>query len=162
MDLYPAIDLRGGRCVRLVQGDFDRETVYGDDRCSVARRFATAGARWIHVVDLDAARAGEPVNRRGHRRAGGVVAGPAPDRRRCARRRAALCSTPGWRGSCSAPPGGRGPGLVPGLAPRTRAGWPSASTIATARCGAGLGRRLGYERSLDVLAQLDGRAGSPR
>ncbi len=63
MDLYPAIDLRGGRCVRLVEGDFDRETVYGDDPVAVARTFAAAGASWIHVVDLDAARTGDPANR---------------------------------------------------------------------------------------------------
>jgi phosphoribosylformimino-5-aminoimidazole carboxamide ribotide isomerase len=63
VDLYPAIDLRDGRCVRLVEGDFGRETVYGDDPVDVARRFASAGARWIHVVDLDAARTGDPVNR---------------------------------------------------------------------------------------------------
>jgi phosphoribosylformimino-5-aminoimidazole carboxamide ribotide isomerase len=56
MDLYPAIDIRAGRCVRLVEGDFDRETVYGSDPLAVARAFAEAGARWIHVVDLDAAR----------------------------------------------------------------------------------------------------------
>ncbi|MCU1452527.1 MAG: hisA, partial [Acidimicrobiales bacterium] len=63
MDLYPAIDLRGGRCVRLYQGDFAQETVYGDDPIAQARQFADAGAAWIHVVDLDAARTGEPVNR---------------------------------------------------------------------------------------------------
>ena len=63
MDLFPAIDLRGGRCVRLYQGDFGRETVYGDDPVAVARSFAAAGARGVHVVDLDAARTGEPVNR---------------------------------------------------------------------------------------------------
>jgi phosphoribosylformimino-5-aminoimidazole carboxamide ribotide isomerase len=63
MDLYPAIDLRAGRCVRLVEGDFEAETVYGEDPVAVARAFAVAGARWIHVVDLDAARTGEPVNR---------------------------------------------------------------------------------------------------
>lgn len=63
MDLYPAIDLRGGRCVRLHQGDFSKETVYGDDPVAQARVFADAGAPWIHVVDLDAARTGEPVNR---------------------------------------------------------------------------------------------------
>jgi phosphoribosylformimino-5-aminoimidazole carboxamide ribotide isomerase len=63
MDLYPAIDLRGGRCVRLIEGDFARETDYGDDPEGVARSFAAAGARWIHVVDLDAARTGDPVNR---------------------------------------------------------------------------------------------------
>jgi len=63
IELYPAIDLRGGRCVRLHQGDFAAETVYGDDAVGTARSFASAGARWIHVVDLDAARTGEPVNR---------------------------------------------------------------------------------------------------
>jgi phosphoribosylformimino-5-aminoimidazole carboxamide ribotide isomerase len=63
IDLYPAIDLRAGRCVRLYQGDFDQETVYGDDPVAQARRFAEEGAAWIHVVDLDAARTGEPVNR---------------------------------------------------------------------------------------------------
>ncbi|GAC1543045.1 MAG: 1-(5-phosphoribosyl)-5-[(5-phosphoribosylamino) methylideneamino]imidazole-4-carboxamide isomerase [Acidimicrobiales bacterium] len=63
MDLYPAIDLRGGRCVRLRQGDYDDETVYGDDPVAVATSFAEAGVRWIHVVDLDAARTGEPTNR---------------------------------------------------------------------------------------------------
>lgn len=63
MHFYPAIDLLGGRCVRLYQGDYDRETVYGDDPVSQARAFQEAGADWIHVVDLDAARTGEPVNR---------------------------------------------------------------------------------------------------
>lgn len=64
MDLYPAIDLRAGRCVRLVEGDFGQETAYDDDPVAVARAFAAAGARWIHVVDLDAARSGRPLNRR--------------------------------------------------------------------------------------------------
>jgi phosphoribosylformimino-5-aminoimidazole carboxamide ribotide isomerase len=63
MDLYPSIDLRAGQVVRLYQGDYARKTVYGDDAVSVAEGFADAGARWIHVVDLDAARTGEPVNR---------------------------------------------------------------------------------------------------
>ncbi len=63
MELFPAIDLRAGRCVRLVEGDFARETVYGDDPVAVAREFARQGAPWIHVVDLDAARTGEGVNR---------------------------------------------------------------------------------------------------
>jgi phosphoribosylformimino-5-aminoimidazole carboxamide ribotide isomerase len=62
VELYPAIDLRNGRCVRLKQGDYAAETVYDDDPVAVARRFAAAGARWIHVVDLDAARTGEPAN----------------------------------------------------------------------------------------------------
>lgn len=63
VDLYPAIDLRGGRVVRLSQGDYDRETVYGDDPVAVARSFADDGATWVHIVDLDAARSGDPVNR---------------------------------------------------------------------------------------------------
>ena len=56
--LLPAIDLRGGHVVRLAEGDFGRETVYGDDPAEFARSFAAAGARWIHVVDLDGARDG--------------------------------------------------------------------------------------------------------
>lgn len=61
--LYPAIDLRGGRVVRLHLGDYAQETVYGDDPVEVASRFADEGAVWIHVVDLDAARSGDPTNR---------------------------------------------------------------------------------------------------
>jgi phosphoribosylformimino-5-aminoimidazole carboxamide ribotide isomerase len=60
--LYPAIDVRGGRCVRLRQGNYDDETAYDDDPVAVARRFEAAGAQWIHVVDLDAARTGELTN----------------------------------------------------------------------------------------------------
>lgn len=63
IDLYPAIDLLGGRVVRLRQGDYADETVYGNDPIAVARDFVEAGARWVHVVDLDAARSGDPVNR---------------------------------------------------------------------------------------------------
>lgn len=63
IELYPAIDLLGGRVVRLRQGDYADETVYGDDPVAVAREFAEAGVRWVHVVDLDAARSGDPVNR---------------------------------------------------------------------------------------------------
>lgn len=61
--LYPAIDLRAGRVVRLLQGDYDQETTYGDDPVAVAVSFAEQGATWIHVVDLDAARSGSPRNR---------------------------------------------------------------------------------------------------
>lgn len=60
--VIPAIDLRGGRCVRLVQGRADAETVYADDPVEVARRFAAAGVRRLHVVDLDGAFAGLPKN----------------------------------------------------------------------------------------------------
>jgi phosphoribosylformimino-5-aminoimidazole carboxamide ribotide isomerase len=62
-DILPAIDLRGGRVVRLRQGDFDRETVYDADPVDVAVGYALAGARWIHVVDLDGARTGVPAHR---------------------------------------------------------------------------------------------------
>jgi phosphoribosylformimino-5-aminoimidazole carboxamide ribotide isomerase len=62
-DLLPAIDLRGGRVVRLRQGDFERETAYSDDPVEVANRFVDGGARWLHVVDLDGARTGRPVHR---------------------------------------------------------------------------------------------------
>jgi phosphoribosylformimino-5-aminoimidazole carboxamide ribotide isomerase len=63
VELYPAIDLRGGRVVRLTKGDYAAETVYGDDPVAVAESFAAAGAPWVHVVDLDAARSGNAVNR---------------------------------------------------------------------------------------------------
>lgn len=63
MELYPAIDLLGGRVVRLRQGDYADSTVYGDDPVAVARSFVDDGVGWIHVVDLDAARSGDPVNR---------------------------------------------------------------------------------------------------
>ncbi len=62
MIIIPAIDIRGGRCVRLLQGDFRRETVYSGDPVEVARRWAAKGAERIHVVDLDGSREGRPVN----------------------------------------------------------------------------------------------------
>ena len=62
MQIFPAIDLRGGQVVRLYQGDYDRETVYAADPCAVARDFLTAGARYLHVVDLDGARDGMLAN----------------------------------------------------------------------------------------------------
>jgi hypothetical protein len=61
-EILPAIDLRGGRVVRLEQGDFDRETAFSDDPVAVATTFADAGARWLHVVDLDGARSGSPMH----------------------------------------------------------------------------------------------------
>ena len=62
MIIIPAIDIRGGRCVRLLQGDFQRETVYSGDPVEVARRWAGKGAERIHIVDLDGSREGRPVN----------------------------------------------------------------------------------------------------
>ena len=62
MVIFPAIDLRGGKAVRLVEGDFKQETVYGEDPAKVAETFAAAGATFLHVVDLDGARAGESRN----------------------------------------------------------------------------------------------------
>jgi len=62
MTIYPAIDIKGGRCVRLTQGRADQETVYADEPSAVAAQFQAAGARWVHVVDLDGAFAGEPRN----------------------------------------------------------------------------------------------------
>lgn len=60
--IYPAIDIRDGKCVRLVQGDYNRETVYNEDPVSVARDWEAQGGQWIHLVDLDGAKAGHPVN----------------------------------------------------------------------------------------------------
>jgi phosphoribosylformimino-5-aminoimidazole carboxamide ribotide isomerase len=60
--LYPAIDMRGGKCVRLLQGDYNQETVYGDSPFDMAKQFADQGAAWIHMVDLDGAKDGKKVN----------------------------------------------------------------------------------------------------
>src|SRR5437868_751072 len=62
MQIWPAIDLRGGKCVRLRQGDYQRETVYGDDPAEVARRWIGEGASCLHLVDLDGARDGATAN----------------------------------------------------------------------------------------------------
>lgn len=62
MRIYPAIDLRGGRCVRLMQGDYARETVFGEDPVSMAQHWVAQGAEQLHLVDLDGAKAGQPVN----------------------------------------------------------------------------------------------------
>ncbi len=62
IELFPAIDLHAGQVVRLTQGDYGSAIVYGSDPVAVARSFADAGASWIHVVDLDAARSGSPEN----------------------------------------------------------------------------------------------------
>lgn len=62
MQIFPAIDLRGGQVVRLYQGDYGQETVYGTDPCAQARAFLDAGAQYLHVVDLDGARDGAPAN----------------------------------------------------------------------------------------------------
>ena len=62
MEVWPAIDLRGGRCVRLAQGDYNRQTVYDADPVAVARRFAAEGARRLHLVDLDGAKEGRPCH----------------------------------------------------------------------------------------------------
>lgn len=60
--LYPAIDLRGGRCVRLRQGDYAQETVFSDDPAALARQWVAQGATFLHLVDLDGAREGRPIN----------------------------------------------------------------------------------------------------
>ena len=62
MEVWPAIDLRGGKCVRLKQGDYARETVFGDDPAAMARHWVDLGAKCLHLVDLDGARDGRPAN----------------------------------------------------------------------------------------------------
>ena len=114
MQVIPAIDLRGGRCVRLRQGDYDRETVFGDDPAAMAARWESEGASRIHLVDLDGAKEGRPVNVEAVRAILGRGQGPLParrggprrgDDRGLARRRA----RPGDRRD----PGAPGPRLVP-------------------------------------------------
>lgn len=60
--IYPAIDMRNGKCVRLLQGDYNQETIYGESPFEMAKSFAELGAKWVHMVDLDGAKIGEPVN----------------------------------------------------------------------------------------------------
>jgi phosphoribosylformimino-5-aminoimidazole carboxamide ribotide isomerase len=62
MILYPAIDLKDGKCVRLLRGDMSRATVFGEDPAAQARSFVAAGCEWLHLVDLNGAFAGRPVN----------------------------------------------------------------------------------------------------
>ncbi len=62
MEIWPAIDLRGGNCVRLKQGDYNRETIFNQDPAAVARDFSAQGAKYLHLVDLDGAREGKPCN----------------------------------------------------------------------------------------------------
>jgi phosphoribosylformimino-5-aminoimidazole carboxamide ribotide isomerase len=62
MEIWPAIDLRGGKCVRLRQGDYEQETVFGEDPVAMARHWMDQGAKHLHLVDLDGARGGQPVN----------------------------------------------------------------------------------------------------
>jgi phosphoribosylformimino-5-aminoimidazole carboxamide ribotide isomerase len=62
MYIIPAIDLREGKCVRLIQGDYNRQITYRDDPVKQAKKFSSAGAEWLHIVDLDGAKAGKPVN----------------------------------------------------------------------------------------------------
>jgi len=62
MYIIPAIDLRNGKCVRLIQGQFHRQITYHDDPVEQAKEFRSAGAEWVHIVDLDGARVGKPVN----------------------------------------------------------------------------------------------------
>src|SRR5262249_3596567 len=76
MQVIPAIDVRGGRCVRLRQGDFNQETVFGDDPAAMAERWEREGAARIHLVDLDGAKAGRPVNDEAIRRILASVRGP--------------------------------------------------------------------------------------
>ncbi|MDQ3781296.1 MAG: 1-(5-phosphoribosyl)-5-[(5-phosphoribosylamino)methylideneamino]imidazole-4-carboxamide isomerase [Chloroflexota bacterium] len=76
MIVYPAIDIRAGQCVRLVEGDFARETVYDVDPARAARVWLDAGAEWLHIVDLDGAAVGEPVNHDAIRRIRGETETP--------------------------------------------------------------------------------------
>lgn len=62
MQLYPAIDIRDGKCVRLRQGNYNDETIFGNDPVEMAQRWKSKGAEWLHLVDLDGAKAGHPVN----------------------------------------------------------------------------------------------------
>src|ERR1700751_1468444 len=74
--ILPAIDLRGGQCVRRRQGDYAQETVFGDDPAAMARRWGEQGATFLHLVDLDGARQGRPINGDSVRRIGAAAGAP--------------------------------------------------------------------------------------
>ena len=111
MQVIPAIDLRGGHCVRLRQGDFDQETVFGDDPAAMAARWESEGAARIHLVDLDGAKTGRPVNVEAVKRIVETRQGSLSARRRdCATRRR---SPPGWTRAWSASSSARRPCAIP-------------------------------------------------
>ena len=100
MQVIPAIDLRGGRCVRLRQGDYERETVFGDDPAAMAAHWEAEGATRIHLVDLDGAKAGRPVNVEAVRAILGAGRRPSVSSAGASatRRRSPPGSTRGWNG----------------------------------------------------------------
>ena len=159
VEIWPAIDLRGGKCVRLRQGDYQRETVFGDDPAAMARHWVGLGAKHLHLVDLDGAREGRPVNlaeRPGDRR-GGRRALRTGRRHPQRGRRSANCSTwgltrlvigtlamrePDWfRRMCRKFPGR----LVLGIDARdgrvATDGWLETSDVAADRVGPAVRRR---------------------
>ena len=154
MDLYPAIDIRDGGAVRLTQGDFDRQSDYGDP-VALARRFAAAGAPWLHVVDLDAARSG--------RRSTGPRCWPSPrpstSRSQTgggvrARATSPSCSAAAWPGSSSAPPPSTTRAWCDGPRRPSPAGWPSASTTGGRRRRAEVAVRGWEEGSGRTVGEL--------
>ena len=104
MILYAAIDIRDGHAVRLVQGDYERETVFDADPLDAARRWVDQGAPALHVVDLDGARDGAPINIEHVARICSGVDVPVQAGAGCARRTTSTrCCEPAPLGSCSAP-----------------------------------------------------------
>src|SRR5690625_7433913 len=67
MILFPAIDIRGGNCVRLIQGDYDQETIYGDSPTAMALERENKGAEYIHLIDLDGAKTGNSLNKKANK-----------------------------------------------------------------------------------------------
>jgi phosphoribosylformimino-5-aminoimidazole carboxamide ribotide isomerase len=175
--LYPAIDIRGGQAVRLLQGDYERETTYDADPAEAASRWAGEGAEYLHVVDLDGARAGEPRNldavRRiaaavacpiqvggGLRDAGSVAALLAAGAARVVIGTAAL-RDPAFLDRALAEHGER---IVVSVDARegkvSLAGWTETSDVAVATAVADLGRR-GVARFLCTAIEVDGTMAGP-
>ena len=160
MILLPAVDIRDGKAVRLRQGDFDEETVYADDPLEAARSFVEAGARFLHVVDLDGAREGEPVNLHHVERIarelevpvelGGGLRSIAVDPARARR--------PGRSGWCSARPPSRTPTCSTRRSPRSPRGssWGWTCAAARCRCPAGRARRRCAARTRSGCMQQRG------
>jgi phosphoribosylformimino-5-aminoimidazole carboxamide ribonucleotide (ProFAR) isomerase len=152
--LYPAIDIRGGQAVRLLQGDYERETTYDADPVDAARRWADEGAEFLHVVDLDGAKAGEPRNLDAVRRIAAAVECPIQVG-------GGLRDDPSFLDAALA---AHGEGVVVSVDTRggkvSLSGWTETSDVDAATAVADLGER-GVQRFLCTAIEVDGTMEGP-
>ena len=177
MILYPAIDIRDGRAVRLVQGDYERETAFDADPAAAAKRWESEGASWLHVVDLDGARAGAPANLDQVRRIAAAVSipiqfggglrdsGKVEEAISAGVERVVLGTAavrdPDLAEAIAAAHGDRVVAAVDAKAGKVAAeGWTEGSDVTPAELAAELGRR-GVKRFIYTPVEVDGMMGGP-